>query len=141
MSTDSLIISIKDIELKKMKYYLSDDASEVITNLDITVDIVEERIKNKESTIFVDFNGVFDFKLEGIVVEGEYLFSAVFSDIQNKDSFANLLEENKYEMCFPMISRINMIISKISEESRPFPLLISPDIWLKDQVDSDEDDE
>ncbi|MFG3612354.1 MULTISPECIES: hypothetical protein [Rummeliibacillus] len=132
-----LKISIQDIELLELDFKKTTNKTSEVSAVNIEVDIKEKNEKENGYQVKVAFNADFNVTSRNLEINGKYLFLAVFAEIENLEEFNQMVEERKYEMSFPMLSKISSLITKITEEARPFPLIVPPVAWIEATEDEE----
>lgn len=136
MSEQQLRIAIKDIELKSVQFSQIESMNNEKRNLKIV--IPEKNIEQIENECHVDIFGEFEIYVDNIYIKGESEASLVLvtSDIEQ---VRTLMNEHKYQVAYPLISKICSLIAKVSEDMRTIPIVISPVEWIETLEASEKD--
>jgi hypothetical protein len=140
---NELSVAIKDLELQELVFNTIETTSKSNHGLKIKVTIDKADLKLKE--FHVDYIGDFHVESAGMQIKGSYLFSIVIYNFEDEVEAELFLKEHEANLAFPMLSKISGLVAKISEEVRSFPLIITPNKWIKKEKNpndnEDEDDE
>lgn len=130
---DSLRVVIKDIELQKLNYRTTNESLKEIFDISLDTKIAEKIDTGKDIEHHIDIVGKFDVKTTGMLIDGEYILEIIFLNFGDEEALEEFIQAEKYEISYPMLSKISGLISKTSEELRLFPLIISMEDWMRDK--------
>lgn len=130
---ENIQISINTLELLDIDFksnYNHKDGNKEETSLDISYEI-----QDKET---VDFTINFVYVEKQIRVKGSYLFSIEIKNLENLNDF---IENEKEQLIYPVYTKISGIINYLTDQVLPFPLIISPSIWIDDSSEGSDEKE
>lgn len=131
MTKGELKIGINEITLENFSFKSIENS--VNNAKELTVDIPKEKIETKNGELLFEINAVFVVKQEGLELSGKYSAQFIVNS-SDKEILINIIENNKYQMAYPVICKITALISKITEEIRIFPIIISPEDWIAEEL-------
>lgn len=133
--SEEIQINIVSIDLINFQFtnHLKESQDDVKTiNKERSANVKYFMNEKDKVSLIVDFLfGEEDFK-----ISGSYIFVIEVKNLENVgqfDSLEEFIEEEKEKVVFPVYTKISMLISYYSDLVRPFPIIDSPNNWVKDK--------
>lgn len=120
---EKLTISIVDIDLIEVNYKVLDSDDEDET-YDVEIDYSVE--ENDVIKFSIDLSA----KEDMFQIDAKYLLVV---RVLNVDDIKDFVENNKAQIIYPVYPKMAQLVSNLTDQSYPFPQIISPFNWFDDE--------
>lgn len=129
----SVQVVIKNMELRNF-CFKNEEASvdEEVAEVGLETKLIQEIKKENKTEHHVEITGEFDVRFGTNTITANYILTIIFMNFKEKLSIEEFLEQEKYSLAYPILSKMSALVARISGENMPFPLIIPIEDWEDD---------
>lgn len=121
---EQMTVSILDIDLIE-SYYKTINSDVDDYNVTINYTIQEDNVVEFDIDLSAEDNM---FRLDA-----KYVFIIKISNVDDLEKF---IGDNKEQLIYPVYTKVSQLISNLTDQSYPFPQIVSPFHWIDEEDDA-----